>query len=134
MAETLAARAEVHRQPLDSTAFGIVQKPLSTWERIYNQGAVRKTVLLIALALAWEAYSRWLDNPLLFPTFSSMLGAFIDAVASGTLPSRAWVSIKLLLLGYAAGVFCATVLTIVAITTGLGTALLGLLTSMFNPR
>jgi NitT/TauT family transport system permease protein len=133
MAEPLMARAEVYRQPLDSSAFGIVEKPLSTWERVYNFGAVRKTALLIVLALAWEAYARWLNNPLLFPTFSSMLGAFFDAVMSGTLPARAWVSIKVLLMGYAAGIFFAAVLTIVAITTRVGTDLLELLTSMFNP-
>ena len=133
MAEPPAARAEVYRQPLDSSAFGIVEKPLSTWERVYNQGALRKTLLLVLLALAWEGYASWLNNPLLFPTFSSMMEAFIEAVASGTLPARAWVSIKVLLMGYAAGIFFAAVLTIVAITTRVGTDLLELLTSMFNP-
>ena len=86
----LAARPE--RYPdhtADSSAFGIVEKPLSTWERIFNQGAVRKTLLLLVLALAWELYARWLNNPLLFPTFSSMLEAFAEALRSGVLPSRA---------------------------------------------
>src|SRR5581483_198545 len=117
----------------DSSAFGIVEKPLSTWERIFNQGAVRKTLLLLVLAVAWELYARWLNNPLLFPTFSAMLEAFFDALRSGVLPARAWVSIKVLLMGYAAGIFFAALLTIVAITTRVGTDLLELLTSMFNP-
>lgn len=126
-------RPEVHRKAVDSAAFGIVQKPLSARERVFNQGAVRKGLLLIALALLWEGYARLLDNPLLFPAFSSMLEAFFEAIMSGTLPARAWVSVKVLLMGYGAGVFFAAVLTIIAITTRVGTDLLELLTSMFNP-
>ncbi|HZQ60268.1 MAG TPA: ABC transporter permease [Casimicrobiaceae bacterium] len=130
----VAVRPERYPEHLaDSSAFGIVEKPLSTWERIFNQGAVRKTLLLLVLAVAWELYARWLNNPLLFPTFSAMLEAFFDALRSGVLPARAWVSIKVLLMGYAAGIFFAALLTIVAITTRVGTDLLELLTSMFNP-
>ena len=65
-----AVRPEHYRQPIDSAAFGIVQKPLSAWERLGNVGAVRKLVLLILLALLWESGARWLNNPLLFPTFT----------------------------------------------------------------
>ena len=128
-----AARPEHFRQPVDSAAFGIVEKPLSARERLVNIGAVRKLALLVALALIWEAYARWLDNPLLFPTFLSTLSAFAHAVASGELPGKAWTSVKVLLVGYSAGILCAAVLTIVAISTRIGTDLLELLTSMFNP-
>jgi sulfonate transport system permease protein len=131
---TELARQERHPQSLDNAGiFGVVEKPLSTWERIFNQAAVRKTLLLLVLALLWEGYARWLNNPLLFPAFSAMLQAFFEAIASGVLLARAWVSIKVLLMGYAAGIFFAAVLTIVAITTRVGTDLLELLTSMFNP-
>jgi len=46
-------------------SFGVVEKPLTLWERIYNQGAFRKGALLVALALIWELYARKVDNPLL---------------------------------------------------------------------
>jgi len=52
---------------------------------------------------------------------------------SGSLLVKAWTSIKVLLMGYAAGILCAAALTILAISTRLGTDLLELLTSMFNP-
>ena len=126
-------RPEHHRQPVAVAAFGVVEKPLSAWERIGNIGAVRKLALLVILALLWEIYARWLDNPLLFPTFGSTIAAFIDATWSGILPGRALTSIRILLAGYAIGIFCATTLTIVAISTRIGTDLLELLTSMFNP-
>jgi NitT/TauT family transport system permease protein len=134
MAESAsAARAESYRQPIDPAAFGIVEKPLSGWERLGNVGAVRKLALLVALAVLWEAYARWLDNPLLLPAFSATMAAFFDAVASGQLPDRAWTSVKVLLAGYAAGILCAATLTVIAISTRIGTDLLELLTSMFNP-
>ncbi|MEP7206918.1 MAG: ABC transporter permease [Casimicrobiaceae bacterium] len=129
----IAARPERHVQERTDTAYGVVEKPLSPWERIFNQGSVRKALLLVGLALVWEVYARWLNNPLLFPAFSAMLAAFFEAIASGVLPARAMVSIKVLLMGYAAGILCAALLTILAITTRLGTDLLELLTSMFNP-
>src|SRR5258705_7650173 len=81
-------RPELHRQAIDAAAFGIVEQPLSAWQRIGNIGAVRKLALLAILALMWEGYARWLNNPLLVPTFTSTVTAFIDAIASGVLPGR----------------------------------------------
>lgn len=118
---------------MDAAASGIVEKPLSAWQRIGNIGAVRKLALLALLALIWEAYARWLNNPLLVPTFTSTVAAFVDAIASGVLPGRTLTSLRVLLAGYALGIVCAATLTIVAISTRIGTDLLELLTSMFNP-
>jgi NitT/TauT family transport system permease protein len=126
-------RAEVLHEPVDSTTFGVIQKPLSTWEKIYNQGGARKTFILVMLALAWEIYARILDNPLLFPTFGATVEAFWEGIRTGGLPGRAWFSIRLLAMGYSAGILLAAVLTIVAITSRIGTDFLETLTSMFNP-
>lgn len=114
-------------------SFGVVEKPLTLWEKIYDNGAIRKSVLLLVLAAAWEIYARKLDNPLLFPTFSATVTAFWKAIASGLIPQRAWFSIKVLLQGYAAGLLLAAVLTAIATATRVGTDLLETLTSMFNP-
>ena len=51
----------------------------------------------------------------------------------GTLPLRAWTSLKVLLMGYAAGIVLAAILTMLAISTRIGTDLLETLTAMFNP-
>ncbi len=119
--------------PLDSSAFGVVEKPLSAWERMYQRGAARKTVLLIALALVWEIYARILNNPLLFPTFGATVTAFVDGIATGGLLGKAWYSIRVLLMGYAIGIVSAALLTAVAISSRIGTDFLETLTSMFNP-
>ncbi len=113
--------------------FAVVQKPLSTIERIYNQVWLRKLLILVVLALIWEFYGRFLNNDLLFPTFSATVRAFFDAILSGVLPARAWASIKVLLMGYACGVVLAALLTALAIMSRIGTDFLETMTSMFNP-
>ncbi len=134
---SLNASVQVERpdvvHQIETGAFGVVQKPLSTWEKLYDNAALRKTVLLAVLAVLWEVYARWLNNPLLFPSFSATLEAFWHAIANGVLPHRAWFSIKVLLQGYAAGLALAALLTALANATRIGNDLLETLTSMFNP-
>jgi NitT/TauT family transport system permease protein len=101
--------------------------------RFWDFGAVRKTAILIALALIWECYARWLNNPLLFPTFIDTVKAFFSAIASGELPRAASYTIQLLLKGYVAGLLIAAPLTAFASMTRIGADLLETLTSMFNP-
>jgi NitT/TauT family transport system permease protein len=132
MPEPVSPRREFVHEKLES-AFGVVEKPLTAWERIYNQGWVRKAVLLALLAIAWQLYAARLNNPLLFPAFSATVEALWQAIAAGGLLGKAWYSIKVLLMGYAAGLALATLLTVLAIGSRLGTDLLETLTSMFNP-
>jgi NitT/TauT family transport system permease protein len=133
MADTQALRPELYRDPVDASQFGVVEKPLSMWERIYNVGAVRKLFILVALAAIWELYARLLSNPLLFPTFSSTIEAFAQGIFGGGLLGKAWTSIKVLLMGYSAGIVLAALLTVIAISSRIGTDFLETLTSMFNP-
>ena len=133
----LAARAtprpEIMGRQISEPGATVVEKPLSFWERLYNQAWLRKIAILAVLALSWEAYGRYLDNDLLFPTFTATVAAFAHNVADGTLPARAWSSVKVLLMGYALGVLIATALTGLAIASRIGTDFLETLTAMFNP-
>jgi NitT/TauT family transport system permease protein len=115
MSEADVVRPDVLRPTVDASQFGVVQRPLSIGERIYNIGAVRKLAILVLLAIAWEIYARWLHNDLLFPTFGATLRAFAESMISGGLLGKAWTSIKVLLIGYSAGIALAAVLTTVAI-------------------
>lgn len=132
MSEVNSLRPEFVHQSLEST-FGVVQKPLTAWERLYNLGWVRKSVLLVLLALAWQLYSAHLNNPLLFPEFTAMVAALWQAIHSGGLVTKVWYSVRVLMMGYAVGLLLAAVLTMLAITSRLGADLLETLTSMFNP-
>ena len=127
------SRAEIHRDPVEFSAFGVVEKPLSTVERLYNIGALRKTLILLMLALAWETGARILNNDLLFPTFLDTNLAFVKGIASGELLIKLWASLKVLFSGYAIGIVLAALLTAVGIASRVGTDFLETLTAMFNP-
>jgi NitT/TauT family transport system permease protein len=112
---------------------GAVERPIPVWERVWNQGWLRKLVIVAGLAGVWQAYGVISDNELLFPSFTDTMGAFIGHVRDGTLPARAWTSLQILLIGYCCGVVLATLLSVLAITTRLGNDFLETLTAMFNP-
>jgi NitT/TauT family transport system permease protein len=126
-------REDFIRETLASADAAIVEVPLSPWQRLANSPAARKVLVLVVLALVWEGYARWLDNPLLFPTLGSTLEALWDGFASGELEARSWVSLSVLLIGYAAGVVLAFAFAVIAITSRLGNDFLETLTAMFNP-
>jgi NitT/TauT family transport system permease protein len=105
-------------------AFGVVEQPLSAWERL---------AILLLLALLWEGYARWVNNPLVLPTFWATLESFAGKMLSGELLVKAGVSMHVLLKGYAIGLLLALVLSVLAMTTRLGQDLLEVLTAMLNP-
>ena len=126
-------RPSFQRETLDSAAFGVVEKPLSAFEKLYNYSVVRKTAILVFLMVVWEVGARMLGNELLFPTFVATVEAFFRGVASGELIHKVWASLKVLLIGYWAGIALAAVLTAIGIASKIGTDFLETLTSMFNP-
>ena len=105
--------------------------PLST--RVWQQGWLRKGLILVVLALAWEALARWQDNDLLLPGFGATLSALAEGLGSGELLERARISLTVLAEGYAGGVVLAFALTTLAVSTQFGRDLLSTLTAMFNP-
>ena len=134
MPEAMTAdRPEIYRETLGADQFGIIQKPLTAFERLYNQGWLRKVFVLVVLAALWEGYARWLDNELLVPTFTATVRALVIGVANGPILERAFISTQVLLLGYGVGLLLATLLTFFAINTRLGTDFLETMTAMLNP-
>ena len=110
-----------------------VERKLTVPELLWNDGFFRKSVIIIFLAAAWEIYGTILNNPLLFPTFHDTLLTMWDKVRDGTIPLRAWASLKVLFMGYAAGIALAAIFTVLAISTRIGTDFLETVTAMFNP-
>lgn len=112
---------------------GEVERKLGTIELLWANGFVRKAVIIVVLALAWQLYAQYLDNPLLFPTLRETMTSLWERIADGTLLLRAWTSIKVLLIGYGLGVALAGALTMLAISTQIGTDFLETVTAMFSP-
>jgi NitT/TauT family transport system permease protein len=69
----------------------------------------------------------------MFPAFSEVMRAWWDSVVRGPLVDRTFTSIRVLLIGYAAGIAIAAAFTTMAVSTRVGTDLLSTLTAMFNP-
>lgn len=129
----LAPRQDIYRTLTGAGGKVVIRRSLPIAERLYNMSGLRKLFLLVVLAIIWEIYARYVDNELLFPTFSSTIEAAVTNLANGVLISRVWVSLRILLMGYGLGIGIATVLTCLAVGFRLGTDLLEILTAMFNP-
>jgi NitT/TauT family transport system permease protein len=110
-----------------------VERKLSLPELLWNDGFVRKAAIIVFLCVIWEVYGTILDNPLLFPTFHDTVITMVDKVKDGTIPLRAWASLKVLFMGYGTGIVLAALFTILAISTRIGTDFLETMTAMFNP-
>ncbi|HOJ79133.1 MAG TPA: ABC transporter permease subunit [Bacillota bacterium] len=126
-------RTEYEREVVEPVSLTNQQRPLSFWEKLWDCGAVRKLLILILLAIIWQVYATRLNNPLMLPTFFDMSVALSQMFLSGELLAKIDASLRVLLLGYGGGIAVATILTILAIRSRLGTDLLETLTAMFNP-
>jgi NitT/TauT family transport system permease protein len=111
----------------------VVEEKRSLFELLWDVGFVRKTAIILALACVWELYGRILDDALLFPTLSETLQALWAHIVDGSLPARAWASIKVLLMGYGAGVGLGGAITILAISSRVGSDFLETMTGMLSP-
>ncbi|MBB3264433.1 NitT/TauT family transport system permease protein [Azospirillum sp. OGB3] len=126
-------RPEYERTVATTGPIGDVARPLSPWERIGNITALRRFAVLAAVALLWQIAATWQNNPLMFPTFAATVAALWEAIWRENLLSMAWVSLSVLLKGYAIAVVLAVLLTSFAVSTRIGNDVLSTLTSMFNP-
>jgi len=126
-------RPEYVRDIVASHDIGVVQQPLTLWQRLANQTWLRKALILVVIAVAWEVYARWLNNPLLVPTFTATLEAWWAGMVGGDLPEKVGNSVLLLLKGYGIGLALAMAFTALAMMSRIGNDLLETLTSAFNP-
>jgi NitT/TauT family transport system permease protein len=94
---------------------------------------LRRALVLVVLAVAWEIAARLVGNDLLLPSFLQTARAFYDGLISGELPRRVAASLWVLAQGYALGVLGAFALTALAASTRIGRDVLGTLVAMFNP-
>lgn len=131
-ADDLIRREEFIREEV-AEPDSVVEKPLTTWEKLYNQPLVRKAFILVLLAMIWQVYSIQLNNPLMLPKFSDTVTALWSSLVEGNLVSQIGYSIRVLLTGYAAGIGLAALLVIFAMSSRIGNDFLETMTSMFNP-
>lgn len=126
-------RPDFETELVDATGLGDVERPLPWFERVIKNESVQNAAILASLAVVWELYARFIDNPLLLPTFTETLATFWRDLSNGVLIDRVTTSLKSLALGYASGLTLAGIFTSLAVSTRIGSGLLTTLTAMFNP-
>jgi len=130
----LVIRPEFEVSDLAQAQTGEVAIKLSWTERIWNVDAVRKSVILLALVVAWQAYTVGFDvEPLMLPSFSDSFATLYNALFHGDLIYKIWFSVKVLIVGYSAGLFLAAVLILWATASRFGSDFIAMATAMFNP-
>ncbi len=107
--------------------------PGTLWHRLLASNAVRKALVILAIAALWELASRLQGNPLMLPSFTAAAGAFFEALLHEHLLGMAATSLGVLLQGYALGVALAFVATALAVSWQPARDTLETLTAMFNP-
>jgi NitT/TauT family transport system permease protein len=130
MTHPLRQEYEIVLEPLSGIT---LEREISVWQRFWQQGWLRKSLILLLLAIAWEIAARYTDNDLLLPSFVQTAKALVEGMWSGELPAKVAVSLVVLIKGYLIGIVLAFGLTTLAVSTQFGRDLLGTLTSMFNP-
>lgn len=130
----ITIRPEFEVSALETATDVDVERRLSLFERISNINAIRKLSILLGLVVLWETYTRIVDvEPLLFPTFSDSAFVLWETLLSGLMLEKIWVTLYVLTLGYAAGVFLAAALLVFAVMSRIGSDFLSTMTAMFQP-
>ncbi len=91
-------------QPLTSVP---LERELPLGQRLWQQGWLRKSLILVLLAVLWEAVARYQNNDLLLPSFVQTTHALYDGLLSGELLGKVWISLVVLLKGYLIGIVLA---------------------------
>ena len=81
-------------QPLTSVP---LERELPLGQRLWQQGWIRKSLILMLLAVLWEVVARVQNNDLLLPSFLQTASALFDGLLSGELLGKVWISLVVLL-------------------------------------
>ena len=130
----LVIRPEFENTDIKDAHTGNIAVELSIVEKIWNINGIRKAVILLGLVITWQIYTVALDvEPLMFPSFLFSLERLLVDLFTGDLIFKIWFSVKVLLIGYSAGMAIAAVLVLWATASRLGSDFIATATAMFNP-
>ena len=123
----------INHQAISGDEVTEVERKLGFAERLWASGTFRKALILVLMAAAWQGYAIYRGNPLLLPTLTETIDSGIESFRDGSLPTRAMISLKVLITGYAIGIALAAALTVFAMSSRIGSDFLETAAAMFNP-
>ena len=109
------------------------RRPLTPWQRLANQGWLRKAFILFVIAAVLGAYARHLNNPLLVPTLLRHARGLPGRHRQRRHPPEGGELGRAAAEGLCLGLALAMLFTALAMMSRLGNDLLETLTSAFNP-
>ena len=126
-------RPDIKGNLVDVSKIGSISKPLSKAEMAWHSTFLCKIVILVLILLAWQGYATYLDNDLIFPTFTATILAIYKLALSGELFVKSGYTLKVLAIGYTAGLALATIITVLATFNRFAQYTMELLTSFMSP-
>lgn len=105
----------------------------STWRQTFSTPWFRRVAGLVLLAAIWEVAAIIQNNPIMLPRFSTVVATIWSSIQNDGLLGAAWVSVAVLLKGYALAVVLALALVGLAAANSFAREMLQLLTAMLNP-
>jgi NitT/TauT family transport system permease protein len=77
-----------------------VECPLPLHVRLLQSTVARRLIVVGTLAVVWQGYATYLDNPLMMPRLSEVIVALVSSLVSGGLGMRILMTMKVLIIGY----------------------------------
>jgi NitT/TauT family transport system permease protein len=114
-------------------ARGAFERAVSALAMLRRSSIARRVLVLLVLAVIWQVAAIIKDNPLLFPSFTETVSAFVQSARTEDLLSSAGASMLELLKGYTLAIFIALVFVSLAATLPFMRDVLQTLTAIFNP-
>lgn len=105
----------------------------SFWHERTLPSWARRLLVIGALGVVWQIAAIWQDNAIMFPGLGEIFSALIQSIQHDNLLGAAWVSLTVLLKGYALAIVLALVLVSLAASSGFFRDMLQTLTAMMNP-
>lgn len=95
---------------------------------------LRRLFVAVCLIAGWQAYVTFSDvSPLLVPAPLDVLDVLFEDIGNGTIPDATGFTLKTLVTGSLIGMGLGLALAALAVVSKLGSDLLGVLVSIFNP-
>ena len=66
-----------------TSAFGVVEKPLTLWEKTYNNASFRKGILLLPLALIWFGLGWFIYENKNLPEIANVFAGLFSVIIIG---------------------------------------------------
>lgn len=122
---------------VENTIIQDSSRELSFWEKTKENQIFRKTLIVLGLAILWEICARYVNNPLMLPTFIDTAKALFESLTTTHSENGLWSYIKATIValfgGFLLGVVVAVIATVISVNSKIGEDIQHTITSLCTP-